>query len=52
MTLSSIKTELAMIEKIPTWPWQPETLRVLITALAFPLGVWLIQLFLGRYFGS
>lgn len=51
MAISSINTELAMIEKIPTWPWQPETLRVLITALALPLGVWLIQLFLGRIIG-
>jgi hypothetical protein len=52
MTLSSLNTEISTIEKIPTWPWQPETLRILITALAFPLGVWFIQLLLGRFFGN
>jgi hypothetical protein len=52
MTVSSLNTEISTIEKIPTWPWQPETLRILITALAFPLGVWFIQLLLGRFFGN
>ena len=51
-TLSTLKLELSIIEKIPTWPWQPETLRILVTALAFPLGVWLVQVFLGRFLGS
>lgn len=48
-TISSLIAELSVIQKIPTWPWQPETLRILITALAFPLGVWLIQVLLGNY---
>jgi len=52
MTISGLNAELATIEKIPTWPWQPETLRILITALAFPLGVWLLQYLLGRLFSS
>lgn len=52
MTISSLQTELNTIEKIPTWPWQPETLRILITALALPLGLWFIQLILARVFGS
>ena len=25
------------------WPWRPDTVRLLITALALPLGLWLIQ---------
>lgn len=48
MTLGSLTSELKMIEKIPTWPWQPETLRLLISALALPLGLWFIQFFLQR----
>ena len=52
MTVSSLQTEIKMIENIPTWPWNPETIRLLITALALPLGVWLIQLILGRLVGS
>jgi hypothetical protein len=52
MTVSSLQAEIKAIESIPTWPWKPETLRLLVTALAFPLGVWLIQLILERFFGS
>jgi uncharacterized membrane protein len=52
MTITSLNAELSTIEKIPTWPWQPETLRILITALAFPLGVWLLQVLVGRLMGS
>jgi hypothetical protein len=48
MTIASLKSELNTIEKIPTWPWQPETLRLLISALALPLGVWFIQFILQR----
>lgn len=51
-TISSLKTEIETLEKIPTWPWHPETLRFLITALALPMGIWLIQLLLGRLLGS
>lgn len=31
------------IENTPTWPWKPETLRWLLTALILPLGLWIIQ---------
>ena len=34
-----------------TWPWPPETVRLLITALALPLGLWLIQFLVQRAFG-
>jgi len=50
--LSTLNLELSIIERIPTWPWQPETLRILITALALPLGLWLVQVLLGRFLGS
>lgn len=46
--MSSLVTELDTIKKIPTWPWEPETVRVLITALALPLGLWLVQFLLQR----
>lgn len=49
MTISSLQGELKTIEQIPTWPWQPETLPLLISALALPLGVWIIQLILERF---
>jgi hypothetical protein len=39
----SLELELKTIGSIPTWPWQPETARLLITALALPLGLWMVQ---------
>jgi hypothetical protein len=41
--ISSLETERNALKKVPTWPWQPETVRLLVTALALPLGLWLIQ---------
>jgi hypothetical protein len=41
--LASLEIEQNLLERIPTWPWRPETVRLLITALALPLGLWLIQ---------
>jgi hypothetical protein len=41
--MASLEIEQTALDRIPTWPWQPETVRLLITALAFPLGLWVIQ---------
>lgn len=48
MTISSLQAELKAIENIPAWPWNPETLRLLISALALPMGLWLLQMILQR----
>jgi hypothetical protein len=45
-----LQTERDALDKIPTWPWDPEVVRLLITALALPLGLWIIQLVLQRTF--
>lgn len=50
-TISSLEIEQNLLEKIPTWPWRPETVRLLITALALPLGLWFIQYVLQRWMG-
>jgi hypothetical protein len=42
-TIASLEIEQNLLEGIPTWPWRPDTVRLLITALALPLGLWLIQ---------
>jgi len=39
------------IDKISTWPWQPQTLRNFITAISLPIVVWLIQQLLGQVIG-
>ena len=42
--LASLDLERAMLARIPTWPWDPGTLRGLVAALLVPLIIWLIQL--------
>jgi hypothetical protein len=51
-TLSALEKELTALKKIPTWPWQPETVRWLVTALVLPLGLWIIQVVLQRFLGA
>ena len=50
-TMSSLDIERDILAKIPTWPWQPGTLRGLASALLLPVAVWLIQLLLERLIG-
>jgi hypothetical protein len=50
--MTSLRIELNLFEGVPTWPWQPETVRLLITALALPLGLWLAQYLLQRLMGT
>jgi hypothetical protein len=39
------------VQKTSTWPWQPETIRNLLTPLLIPLVVFLMQRFLSSWFG-
>jgi hypothetical protein len=50
-TIASLELELNLLDKVPTWPWRPETVRLLLTALALPLGLWLLQYVLQRVMG-
>ena len=47
-TLSSLEIEQAALRRVPTWPWEPGTLRSVIAALGLPIIIWLIQYLLGR----
>jgi len=49
--LASLDLERAHLSRVPTWPWQPETLRGLVAALALPIVIWLIQYGLQRLLG-
>ncbi len=51
-TLTGLEIERNLLQKIPTWPWQPETLRGLITALLLPVVAFLIQFVLQRWLGK
>jgi hypothetical protein len=46
--IASLEIEQRVLEKIPTWPWQPETFRLLITALLLPIVLFLIQFLIQR----
>ena len=48
LAIASLEMERNALGRIPTWPWQAETVRLLITALALPLGLWIIQIVLQR----
>jgi hypothetical protein len=39
----TLEMQQRVVEKIPTWPWQPETLNVVITALVLPIVLFIIQ---------
>ena len=47
--VAGLENEITRLKKTPTWPWEPEVIRTLITALALPLGLWLIQTLLERF---
>lgn len=49
--VGALKDEMEMVQKIPAWPWQPETLRNLFTPLLIPIIVYLFQRFLGGMLG-
>lgn len=49
--LASLDLERAHLRRVPTWPWQPETLRGLVAALLLPIVIWLIQYILQRVLG-
>ena len=46
MAIASLEIEQNVLNRIPTWPWQPETVRLLVTALLLPLGLWIVQVVL------
>jgi len=35
--IASLAIKQKMVAKVPTWPWQPETVRLVVTALVLPL---------------
>jgi hypothetical protein len=49
--LSTLDSERSLLNGIPTWPWQTETVRLLFTALGVPLGLWIAQYLLQRVLG-
>ena len=50
-TLTALERGRTATERVPTWPWRPETLRGLVAALLLPVTIWLIQYGLQRVLG-
>ncbi len=46
--MAGLVIEREFISKIPTWPWQPGTFPGFVTALTFPIVIFLIQTALKR----
>lgn len=50
--MGGLETERTAIKRISTWPWQPETLRTLISSTLAPIAIWLLQYFFRIWFGG
>ena len=50
-TLTALERGRSAIERTPTWPWRPETLRSLVAALVLPVAIWLVQYGLQKLLG-
>lgn len=46
--LNGLAIERNVLEKLRTWPWEPETARVVVTATLLSLVLWVIQRVLDR----
>lgn len=46
--VGALDAELSRLSTIPTWPWQPETLRWIVGALMFPIVLFVAQALLSR----
>jgi hypothetical protein len=49
--IATLEIEEKALKNVSTWPWQPETVRYLVTALFLPLVLWLVQYLLQRLIG-
>ncbi|MDQ5825874.1 MAG: hypothetical protein M3441_16900 [Chloroflexota bacterium] len=46
--LDGLVTEQGLVDKLPTWPWQPELARGVGAAFLLPLFIWFVQRLLER----
>jgi hypothetical protein len=44
----SLVRERDVLDKVSTWPWEPETVRVVVTALLLPVVFWIVTRVLER----
>lgn len=46
--ITNLERQRSFIEKIPTWPWQPSTMRGFVSAMLLPILIWVVQQVLER----
>jgi hypothetical protein len=46
--LAGVEVEQRMLERAPTWPWQPDTFRWVVGAVMFPIVLYVVQLGISR----
>ena len=51
-TISALRHEREILAKLPTWPWSIGTIRGFGSALLLPIGLYLIQRYLGALLGG
>lgn len=51
-TIHSLEIEYKRVSGVPTWPWSSETARIVVTAIALPLILMIIQFFVLQALGS
>lgn len=47
-TLTGLESEQQLVGRIATWPWQPETPRLILTALLLPIVLFVVQYLIQR----
>jgi hypothetical protein len=50
-TIASLEIQHRRISAIPTWPWRPEVARIVLTAIASPLILMIVQYFVFQALG-
>lgn len=50
--IENLERQLAFVQAIPTWPWQPGTMRGFLSAMLLPIVIWIIQQLLARMITS
>ena len=46
--MDSLTKEQSAVDKVSTWPWEPEVVRAVATALLLPVVIWVITRMLER----
>lgn len=46
--LDGLLKERAIVAKAPTWPWEPDAVRAVLTAVLLPIFIWLLTRILER----